>query len=54
MYKVIRGAVHHNGEIYRKGDVIPVTFTNKEGYKHVEQMEKSEIAEHEKKKKAAK
>ena len=54
MYKVLNGAIHHKGEVYRKGAVIPSTFDNKEGYKHVERMEKSEIAEHEKKLKAAK
>ena len=54
MYRVIRGALHHKGIVYRKGEVIPATFANKDGYKHVEQMEKSEIAEHQKKLKSAK
>lgn len=54
MYKVLKGAVHHKGEVYRKGDVIPETFTNKEGYRHVEQMEKAEISEYKKQVKAAK
>ena len=49
MYKVTRGAIHHGGEVYRKGDVIPVSFTNSQGYKHVEMMEKAEIKEYEKK-----
>ena len=35
MYKVIKGAVHHKDKVYRKDSELPVTFTNKEGYKHV-------------------
>lgn len=35
MYKVDKGAVHHKGEVFRKGKELPATFTNKEGYKHV-------------------
>lgn len=40
MYKVINGAIHHRGKVYRKGDVLPETFTNKQKYKHVELIEK--------------
>ena len=36
MYKVTRGLVTHKGEVYRKGAELPETFTNKEGYSHVE------------------
>lgn len=36
MYKVTNGAVHHKGEVYRKGAILPESFTNKPGYKHVE------------------
>lgn len=36
MYKVTNGAIHHLGKVYRKGDELPESFTNKDGYKHVE------------------
>ena len=39
MYKVTRGAIHHLGVVYRKGDELPETFTNKDKYKHVELVE---------------
>lgn len=40
MYKVINGAIHHKGKVYRKDAVLPETFTNKQKYKHVELIEK--------------
>lgn len=36
MYKVLNGAIHHKGKVYRKDDELPECFTNKAGYKHVE------------------